>query len=169
MTVTLVYMLKIEGFNAAEINDAKNNDIASKLIVGVETILISILGQQQPLLPSLPSETAFFLPKNLNGEINDLDIDHEDYSSRKDSSNDIFGNQGRRRLAKYMPSVPPYHSSILQDQCETGDKSSECVLIRTVVTVYLEPDEDPLKTRRDIVNGFNEALNDGSFFKALPN
>ena len=53
--------------------------------------------------------------------------------------------------------------------CDVIDGIHECVIVKTVVTVFLEPDEDPTEVRRKILDGFNAAFNDGTFFEALPN
>jgi len=76
----------------------------------------------------------------------------------------------RRKLVSFSPDVPIFHSNIIEDDCGDGfNPSVHCIIMKTVVTLFLEPDDDPDTVRADIVSGFLDAFDNGSFMKILTN
>ena len=51
--------------------------------------------------------------------------------------------------------------------CDPVIENHVCVVVQTVVIVFLDEGEDQEEIRSLILSGFNEAINDGSFYAAL--
>lgn len=54
-------------------------------------------------------------------------------------------------------------------ECDPVDGNNECVIMKTVVTVFLDDEESPEKMRDLILDGFNAAIDNGSLLGLLWN
>ena len=53
--------------------------------------------------------------------------------------------------------------------CDPPDSAHECVLIKTVITVFLHPEDNPDQLNDQIVDVFNNAIADGTLFRLISN
>lgn len=172
LQLTITYGLRTEGFDAKAILEGTDNDIAESLIIAVTTLLLNILGQDSG---TLDTRTRSYL-------------DSQKYSRqkipRKDDSIpveqqpriwDVYTvpNTGGRKLqainsAFYNSDFPVFHKSIFDDVCDPLGTIDRCVIVKSVVTLSYQNGADASEIRRVVVEGFNEAMENGSFYSAIP-
>jgi len=187
LSITLTYGLRTEGINAEAILAADNNNIAESLIIAVTTVVLSLLGEESSRAimtrakgirlssNTAPSDITSY-KNNSNSDENVLKFKRLKSPRKSDlisvqvydkNTQDRGSKRARRNLASYNPAVPVFHKSILQDVCDPVNGTDECIIIKTVVTLFRGVDENADEIRSSIVKEFNDAINDGTFFTVL--
>jgi hypothetical protein len=91
-----------------------------------------------------------------------------------------LSKQGHRSLVYYTDVLPPTVTNVIDDPfCPGGggtvgggggasNGTVQCAFVSTQVCVVLEPGDDPDEIERALDEGFRIAIQDGSFFDAIP-
>mmetsp|Transcript_22664 Transcript_22664/g.34060 ORF Transcript_22664/g.34060 Transcript_22664/m.34060 type:complete len:121 (+) Transcript_22664:336-698(+) len=80
----------------------------------------------------------------------------------------LSANAEERELATYYEDFPVFVESAITIQCRPPQNDDTCVIIRSVITLFADRDENPDDIEQIILNGIDESFNSGSFFDALP-
>lgn len=151
------------GIDASAVRTATDNTVAADLVVAVTTVVLDILDQDlvSGMLLSPRTSQRMRLPRLRN----DADVYSRPHAEKH---SDDMTRRKRRRLATYLQKSPVYHKNIFDNECKTPSPDYLCIVVKSVVTVYLDNMDTEASIRSLIVGGFNEAMNDGSFLAAIP-
>lgn len=154
LQITITYTIRTIGFNAEDINKGTDNNISESLLKGTRILLLDII-EKNNISTRRSLEAVDYHRKKSNI------VSSSKYSISSEKS------QLNRRLVMYSASAPPFHSLIAQTECDASVDNHNCVIIKTVITVFIDEDENADRVRDDVFDGFNQALSDGSFLDLL--
>jgi len=98
-----------------------------------------------------------------------VDSDLKHMSCCNNESKSINESVGERGLASFFEEFPVQITAAIDIRCRPPQPGVNCVVIRSIVTVFADRDEDPAEIEDLVVNGLLLSFSDGSFQDALPN
>jgi len=174
LDVSVNYIIRTNGVSGQEILSKGGNTVASDLITATTTVLLNILGQSG--LGNRRAESANLLFDTGASHVAIATIHsslgrprRNRLKSPKSTDTDFSSS---RSLALYRKSNPVEIVSAIDIACSSGasmqNENERCVLIRSIVTVYLNVNENKDSVRALIVSGLRQSFLDGSFVAAIP-
>eukprot|EP00566_Odontella_aurita_P007715 CAMPEP_0113598690 /NCGR_PEP_ID=MMETSP0015_2-20120614/41734_1 /TAXON_ID=2838 /ORGANISM="Odontella" /LENGTH=703 /DNA_ID=CAMNT_0000506749 /DNA_START=435 /DNA_END=2547 /DNA_ORIENTATION=- /assembly_acc=CAM_ASM_000160 len=167
LDVSVNYIIRTNGVSGQEILSKEGNTVASDLITATTTVLLDILGQSG--LGNRRAESANLLFDTCDDSLKLGSTKTEQAQESKSTDTDFSSS---RSLALYRKSNPVEIVSAIDIACSSGasmqNENERCVLIRSIVTVYLNVNENKDSVRALIVSGLRQSFLDGSFVAAIP-
>jgi len=167
LQIEFVYLIRTSGIEADDILRGMEITLGGDLIIAT-TILVKNILQEDPAGGDRRMQN-----KRVRGKASLVKTtvasgqDSVPYHGLKSTKK----NDSGRYLASYYKDSPVILNDVFDSVCSSppaSDEDERCVLISSIVTVFLDPGEDPEEVRLLIVTGLRQAFLDGSFVEAIP-